>query len=102
MAEQIVEMGATVTPLSCRIGACCGGTIFCVTGKGHFCTVPPRTREGDSIYFLKGLQSPCTLREKDNLCENSVVHYELVGSCYIDGMMDGNRVGLEWKEHILE
>jgi len=73
-----------------------------VTGEGHFAIVPPRTTEGDSIYFLRGLQSPFILREKDNLGENSVAHYEMVGSCYVDGMMDENRDGLVWEEYILE
>jgi hypothetical protein len=102
IAEQIVELGATVTPLSYRLAACCRGNRFCVTGEGHFAIVPPRTTEGDSIYFLRGLQSPFILREKDNLGENSVAHYEMVGSCYVDGMMDENRDGLVWEEYILE
>jgi hypothetical protein len=101
IAEQIVRMSATVIPWSCNIGSCYGGNIFCVTGEGHFATVPPCTREGDSIYFLNGLQSPFILREK-NSGQDSIAHYELVGSCYVDGMMEGNKDGLAWEEYLLE
>jgi Heterokaryon incompatibility protein (HET) len=102
IAEQIVGMSATVIPWSCNIGSCYGGNLFCVTGEGHFATVPPCTREGDSIYFLHGLQSPFILRDKKNLVQDSVAHYELVGSCYVDGMMEGNKDGFSWEEYILE
>ena len=55
----------------------------CITQKSYFGTVPEEAQEGDLIVILFGLRIPFVLR---NLVDGT---YQLIGSCYVCGIMDG-------------
>jgi hypothetical protein len=62
------------------------GMRFCVTEKGRMAIVPPLSNKGDIICVIKGARMPFVLRET-SYGERSL--YNLVGSCYVHGVMDG-------------
>ena len=68
---------------------------FCITFKGRMVLVPGSCRNGDVICILAGARLPCVLREVHG-CEPR--SYELVGCCYVYGMMKGEigSDGFEW------
>jgi hypothetical protein len=55
---------------------------FCVTKAGRFACVPLEAEENDVICILFGANVPYVLRQKGE-------HYEVVGECYVDGIMHG-------------
>ena len=57
---------------------------FCVTEKGYFGLLPPGSRIGDRVCVVLGGQTPFLLRQHPL---NPT--WELIGECYIHGMMDG-------------
>ncbi|KAF8853762.1 HET-domain-containing protein [Acephala macrosclerotiorum] len=59
---------------------------FLITGKGFLGTGPSNIENGDAIFVLKGGSMPFVLRKKD---EES---WELVGDCFVWGLMDGEGV----------
>jgi hypothetical protein len=65
------------------------------SGKGHLCLVPELARENDLLILVKGLHQPLMLRQAvapgcdDEMKEES---WQLVGSCYVHGLMDGTFV----------
>jgi hypothetical protein len=74
----------------------------CVTEDKSLGLVPPNTRKGDGICFIKGLQAPFVLSEKNGRGKQGGSLYELVGCCYIDDLMSAKRKNLEWEWHALE
>jgi hypothetical protein len=50
---------------------------------------PNNVRKGDAICIIFGCNVPVILREHSNMSDNSK-HYELIGECYIHGMMNGD------------
>lgn len=59
---------------------------FCATVRGLMCLVPSMAREGDHVAILSGYRVPVALRR---IGELSSRQYELLGECYIHGMMTG-------------
>ena len=58
----------------------------------HFGLGPNEARRGDLICILYGCTVPVILRE----IEDSVnPYYELIGECYVDGLMDGEATETE-------
>jgi hypothetical protein len=68
--------------------ACIGRRIF-VTKKGYFGIGPAELEEGDEIYILAGGKLPLVLRP---LPKSRLRAFELVGDCYVHGIMDGEAV----------
>lgn len=95
LGERLVQLAIILTPYACRIGECCPAKSMTITENGHLGFVPPLTREGDLVCFFEGLPRPFILREKESIVEESVMQYELVGGCYIDGLMDCSPVTQE-------
>lgn len=60
---------------------------------GVFGMVPAGTMLGDSIAVFEGARMPYVLRKVGNS-----ESYQLIGSCYIQGVMYGGVVGAEWYE----
>jgi hypothetical protein len=58
---------------------------FCVTEQGRMAIMPPRSKVGDVLCILKGARTPFVLRGSS---EKPPV-YNLVGCCYIHGVMGG-------------
>jgi hypothetical protein len=67
----------------------CLGRRFFVTKKGYFGVGPAELEEGDEIYILAGGKVPLVLRP---LPESQPNTFELVGDCYVHGVMDGEAV----------
>jgi hypothetical protein len=64
------------------------GTSFLTTVKGYAGTGPPSTKPQDLVCIFDGGPMPFILRptKQDKNC------YELIGECYIQGIMDGEAV----------
>ena len=60
------------------------GKRVCLTADGHVGLVPHLTQIGDEIVVVPGLQRPILIRPSAGLGQ-----YDLVGSCYIHGIMAG-------------
>jgi hypothetical protein len=71
----------------------CGGRKFAVTESGLMGIVPPLTKIGDHLCLILGFEMPMLLRE-DTGCTGKG-EYQLVGACYIHGIMDGEMLGNE-------
>jgi Heterokaryon incompatibility protein (HET) len=59
---------------------------FCVTEEGRMAIVPPLTLPDDIICIIKGSRMPFVLRKSKK--KDSLV-CQLVGCCYVHGVMDG-------------
>ncbi|KAI4145701.1 MAG: hypothetical protein L6R39_003720 [Caloplaca ligustica] len=87
-SEAVFSM--TVAALAFDISSCFG-----VTGRAAFWTEngylglgPPATQPGDSVCILLGVTTSYLLRENHNT-EGKGRTYQLVGECYIHGLMNG-------------
>ncbi|KAH8599239.1 heterokaryon incompatibility protein-domain-containing protein [Bisporella sp. PMI_857] len=104
----VIDRGAVVSRVMFQMGHCCHGNRFAITEQGRLALVPVRTQKTDEFYFIDGLQFPFLLREKNNevVFEGKTdvpgKSYQLVGSCYLDGMMDGVRNNPTWIAQIIE
>ncbi|MCJ1378901.1 hypothetical protein MMC17_002000 [Xylographa soralifera] len=67
----------------------CIGRRFFVTKKGYFGIGPAELEKGDEIYILAGGKHPFALRPS---LEPEPDTFELVGDCYVHGIMDGEAV----------
>ena len=67
----------------------CIGRRFFVTQKGYFSNGPAELEEGDEIYILAGGKHPFALRPLSTSRSDT---YELIGDCYVHGIMDGQAV----------
>jgi len=69
--------------------------------------VPPGTKEGDMVCLFMGAQVPFLLRPlstSDGERSNQKPIYQLVGECYVHGMMDGEgmRQGLRVQKFYIQ
>ncbi|KAF2110904.1 heterokaryon incompatibility protein-domain-containing protein [Lophiotrema nucula] len=63
---------------------------FVVSRKGHLGFAPVATAAGDVIAILSGVNVPFILRAVSELPDSgSNICYEVIGDCYIHGVMDG-------------
>ncbi|CAM1508928.1 Fc.00g026670.m01.CDS01 [Cosmosporella sp. VM-42] len=67
----------------------CFDRCFFVTGKGRFGICPWATKEGDLIVLLDGGNVPYLLRLVGDAEESDKGQFELIGECYVDGVMYG-------------
>jgi len=72
------------------------GHRFLVTERGYICIAPEAACVGDSVFVLKGGPLPFILRHSSAVVPTSGGRshpqeqcFELVGSCYVHGIMDG-------------
>lgn len=77
-------------PYAKAIREVCGGRKFMVTKTGWIGVVPPGTRVGDEVRIVMGAQTPFVMRPIEGVGEGIEERcFELVGECYVHGMMDG-------------
>jgi hypothetical protein len=69
------------------------GKEFAITASGAMALVPPLTKEGDVVCYIKCALVPFVLRRKDETL------WKLIGTCYVHGTPD-IYMGSDW-EHIL-
>ncbi len=63
---------------------------LCITETGYFGIVPTYAEEGDEIWAFLGAPNPVVLRKSTTLTDESEeTTHQLVGVCYIDGIMNG-------------
>ncbi|KUJ23421.1 uncharacterized protein LY89DRAFT_713883 [Mollisia scopiformis] len=90
--EEFVQMSAYSHPLI----RCWGGRRVCVTRKGFIGVVPPVSRVGDQVVVFGGMQTPTVVRGRGE------GGWEVVGECYVHGVMEGQvwgmGMGLEGRE----
>ena len=60
-----------------------------VTSTGWLGLAPYGTIEGDVVFVAVGADVPYILRS----CED---WYELIGECYVQGIMDGETMSMDW------
>ena len=68
-----------------------GGKIFRKTASGYVGMFPAATEAGDVIAVLYGGEFPFVMRK---LTSETKANYELVGQCYIHGIMEDGRLDL--------
>ncbi|KAH7383542.1 heterokaryon incompatibility protein-domain-containing protein [Cadophora sp. MPI-SDFR-AT-0126] len=59
------------------------GRVFCRTKNGYLGMLPVGSRPGDEICGILRAKTPYVIRKKPDGC------YQLIGECYIHGMMNG-------------
>jgi len=72
---------------------------FFITTGGHMGVGPPEMLPGDCIAILLGGNVPFCLRAVPDAPKG---HYTLVGDTYVQGLMDGEGVPDNWKEHVVK
>jgi len=65
----------------------CGGRRFCTTENNRTGLIPQLACTGDVVCIIAGLQVPYILRPSTR--KTSTRAFELIGECYIDGIMEG-------------
>ncbi|KAI1824752.1 heterokaryon incompatibility protein-domain-containing protein [Xylaria intraflava] len=71
---------------------------LCITKKGYVGLVPPLTRIGDRVAIFYGGDAPYLVRSDTNTGDEdkpTVLRCQLVGECYMHGMMDGEMMKTE-------
>lgn len=76
------------------IKACCGGRRVFITRKGYIGLCPPFSKQGDLVYVVPGIHVPIMLRRDTSEHEapqpsGVASQLELVGECFIHGLMRG-------------
>ena len=72
---------------------------FFITTDGYMGVGPPEMLPGDSVVILLGGRVPFCLRAAEDETKG---HYTLVGDTYVHGLMDGEGVPANWKEHVVK
>ncbi|KAL1584156.1 hypothetical protein WHR41_07222 [Cladosporium halotolerans] len=65
------------------------GRVLFVSAAGWVGLAPHGAREGDLVFVAVGADVPYVLRS----CGDG---YELIGECYVQGIMDGEVMGMDW------
>lgn len=65
------------------------GRVMFVTGTGWVGLAPYGTTEGDVVFVAVGADVPYILRTRED-------GYELIGECYVQGIMDGETMSMDW------
>ena len=73
-----------------------------ITSKGYIGMVPKGTNHGDTICAIWGAQVPFVLRPNGGISDGGDQEYQLVGECYVHGMMDGECFNLPQKDETFE
>jgi hypothetical protein len=72
---------------------------FFITTDGRIGMGPPEALPGDFIAILLGGHVPFCLRAVPNQHSG---YYRLIGDTYVHGLMDGEGVPTDWKEHVVK
>ena len=95
-AEQLDEFTRRVASAMSLMGAfsgCMTGMRICVTAGGSLAVVPPDTQPGDLVTVIWGATAPYLLRHRPDVeplaGAEHVPLYNLVGCCYLHGVMNG-------------
>jgi hypothetical protein len=76
-----------------EMGRCGGERRFALTKGGYMAFVPPNTAVGDRVVIFKGARTPFLVRAGAQSGDQGARdRYQLVGECYVHGMMNGEVV----------
>ncbi|KAF4633167.1 hypothetical protein G7Y89_g4959 [Cudoniella acicularis] len=70
---------------------------FCRTTNHHFAWIPKKAQINDEIFIIRGARIPCVLRPQPN------GKFQLVGECWIEGLMEGEALdlpGFKWEDDL--
>jgi Heterokaryon incompatibility protein (HET) len=104
--ESILRMKAFEEPMALFAE----GRRFCVTAKGYMGWVPQVARPGDLFCIFKGVEVPFllrkalfTARDLPLMIRPGAVYYQIIGECYVHGVMDGQLAekNVQWTDVIL-
>jgi len=93
--EHSLDIGPTLDALRYTV-QCLDRRVFITTRTGYVGLAPVETRPGDVVAILLGCRWPLVLR----LCNSGF--YQLVGECYIHGLMDGEIFDQKRDGHVSE
>ena len=86
--EELMSVSKSLMEYAIPMSACIGERRLCVTRKGYIGLVPDNATEGDVICIFPGAEVPFVLRKHDD-------YHELLGDCYVHGIMTGEALGME-------
>ncbi|KLU84384.1 hypothetical protein MAPG_03428 [Magnaporthiopsis poae ATCC 64411] len=76
-------------PFANAMASCAVGRRVCVTAAGRLGCVPPLSQVEDEVVLIHGAPTPFVIRKIAAEIGADSNLYELVGACYMHGMMDG-------------
>lgn len=79
--DRTLELSTWMTAMA----QCAEGRRLCITNRGYMGMVPPRCEPTDVVCIILGAETPYIIRRSGD----NDTSYELVGECYMHGMMDG-------------
>jgi hypothetical protein len=99
--QQLVHFGRSsmATYFLRRVQSVIWNRRFAVTDRpGGFALLPASAKEDDLIFVLYGCSVPVVLRREPGSADSDF-KYELIGECYVHGVMDGLLSSLEAEAH---
>ena len=86
--ERIQDLSRSANTFLNHVAEASLGNRLAVTKSGLFAVVPPKTRVGDTLSIIWGAQTPYLMRPS----ATKLGSWELVGSCFVHGLMSGEGV----------
>ncbi|KAG4424247.1 hypothetical protein IFR04_002651 [Cadophora malorum] len=86
--EHLQDLSRSANTFLNHVAAASLGNCLAVTKSGLFAVVPPKTRVGDTLSIIWGAQTPYLMRPARTKLEGQET-WELVGSCFVHGLMGG-------------
>ncbi|KAK4210989.1 heterokaryon incompatibility protein-domain-containing protein [Rhypophila decipiens] len=88
--DEAMEIVSELIDLNKQVSDMCGGRMFGVTAGGKMGIFPAGTRVDDAVVVFWGSTVPFVLRKASpSAGNNDGDNYQLVGACYVHGIMDG-------------
>ncbi|KAL8321746.1 hypothetical protein RB597_007844 [Gaeumannomyces tritici] len=88
-------------PFANAMASCAVGRRVCVTAAGRLGCVAPLCQVGDEVVLIHGAPTPFVIRKAPAETGADGNLYELVGPCYMHGVMDGEASGARGAEQIV-
>ncbi|KAL8415030.1 hypothetical protein RB594_006020 [Gaeumannomyces avenae] len=89
-------------PFSNAMASCAVGRRVCVTAAGRLGCVAPLCQVGDEVVLIHGAPTPFVIRKASAETGADSDLYELVGPCYMHGVMDGEASGTRGAEQLFD
>ncbi|KAL8388902.1 hypothetical protein RB595_009007 [Gaeumannomyces hyphopodioides] len=88
-------------PFANAMARCAVGRRVCVTAAGRLGCAPPLCQVGDEVVLVHGAPTPFVIRKTSAETGAESDLYELVGPCYVHGIMDGEANGTRGAEQLV-
>jgi hypothetical protein len=90
-AEEIFQLAVKSVRFEQAFSRFLAGRRFCISHKGYIGWVHSACRPGDQICVFEGCRVLFAIRPQGD-------GYQLLGDCYLHGLMDGGAMELPWAE----